>query len=308
MLDYKDVHNEIVTGDRNNLLLGSGFSIAFSKKLCFDEKKYLIDSESDEEKQKHFRQKNDAILTQKNENAHMSGRTIQVDTKKTIVEELSKFHPKGICEISQEEANHCFEFLNPFLRGGKVFTLNYDLMLYWASVRALESSNELYKDGFESLNSTRNGWAWKDDDSINVYYCHGALNLYVSNSKCYKSAHDQLCFLPLKQRIENHTLPLYVSKLTSKEKLDDIYKNNYLSSCLRELNNISGTLVVFGFAANKNDEHILNAIRNSQEKNNLKVFFGLHTSGNDWEEVKKRVENSGLKVAFYNSSDVHIWR
>ena len=181
-------------------------------------------------------------------------------------------------------------------------------MLYWASVKAVEAASEIYKDGFEVLKSTRNGWAWSDDESVNVYYCHGALNLYSSNSKCYKSAHDQLCFLPLRQSIENKHLPLFVSELTSDKKFNVIQKNDYLSSCMRALKDANGTMVIIGFAANENDSHILEAIKHAQKHNNLKVYFGLYTRSNDWNDVMKRIRRSGIVVTFFDSSTANIWR
>jgi hypothetical protein len=230
------------------------------------------------------------------------------DKNATLVHELTKIHPKGICEIEEGKADNCFNFLSVYLEQGAVFTLNYDLLLYWASIRAIKTMTDLYRDGFSTLNSTGNGWIWADKDNTNIFYCHGALNLYSANSRCFKTSHDQLCFLPIKEKLERGYNPLYVSANTSEKKLERIEKSNYLSSCLRALKSISGILVVIGFSASENDKHILNAIKEAQSINSLKIYFGVYDSSK-LDEISQTLDNCGLQgYELFDSKTALIWK
>jgi len=292
-----------------NLLLGAGFSVAFNKGFKIDEQEVLSRYESDEAKELSNAENSKRLMEYVSPTVFEFRNNKLVQNKKaTIVQELRKVHPKGICEIKESEADKCFEFLSIYLNRGHVFTLNYDLLLYWASIRAVKTKTQGYKDGFRSLNSTGNGWSWDNTEDVNVYYCHGAVNLYSKNSCCFKTAHDQFCFLPIEKGLRKKSFnPLCVSAKTSEEKKDYIKSNNYLSACLRALESISGILVILGFSASENDEHILEAIKIAQDKNGLVLYFGVYKDS-DVNRLKSTLIRHGLRYQFFDSRTTCIWR
>ncbi len=52
--------------------------------------------------------------------------------RRSLAAVLAKVHPSRIGEVGDTRLDACHDFLSKF---EEVFTLNYDLLLYWASLR-----------------------------------------------------------------------------------------------------------------------------------------------------------------------------
>ena len=85
MFSYDEIRNKIINESCNNLLLGSGFSMAFNRNLSLNENEYLKQNLSDVEKDERNRQRNDSIKKETNLNACVVGHNVQINTRRTIV-------------------------------------------------------------------------------------------------------------------------------------------------------------------------------------------------------------------------------
>lgn len=184
-----------------------------------------------------------------------------------------------------------------------IFTLNYDLLLYWVI-----SHNGFYPfaDGFGRENNQLvfqgAGWAKY------FYFLHGALHLFYSKGNVEKlQAKNYGGLLQIiENKISNYQYPVCVTAGTADEKREMIKGNYYLSRCfdalcfLRDYN-----LVIFGTRLKDNDAHIRDAILQSGVKN---IFFSV--SNNSWMQAKQdlnafiqNANTKGKNVFFYNYDD-----
>lgn len=71
------------------------------------------------------------------------------ELKQTLIHVISKAHPPKPSEITDRQYNSCHEFLMNF-DGGKIYTFNYDLILYWVYMHFMDIPNQKLKcdDGF----------------------------------------------------------------------------------------------------------------------------------------------------------------
>ena len=123
--------------------------------------------------------------------------------KGILVDAIAGNHPERPSDISDEQYKNCRAFLSEFIGNsrkqnpGKVFTLNYDLLLYWSILHDEYDfdweTGEAFKDDSQSLNND-DGFRAPEDDyeasyvswdqfsaanrSQSVTFLHGALHLY----------------------------------------------------------------------------------------------------------------------------------
>lgn len=146
-----------------------------------------------------------------------------------------------------------------------IFSLNYDLLLYWAIMS--ESDGEGFKDAFWN-DSGRFDWSDSEfwDDDVRVHYVHGGLHLVrtmLGETRKRQGGSGNLLetFGP---DLSTGTTPLFVSEGTSAAKQRFILGSDYLSWCLEQLTDIGGPLVVFGAELSDEDSHIVSAINRSR--------------------------------------------
>ena len=176
---YNEILNNICT-KQINLLLGNGFNINYD--YSFKKLSYLETNNSINQIQTRFEESKDKKIIKEirdkdierdfNElksgrlNYHSSSPEEIVKVKKSsdkkttlslILHRLLAVHPYDASSIRESESNICIDFLRPYLSNGKVFTINYDMLLLWTVARAYENkelNTELpeYNDGFETVN------------------------------------------------------------------------------------------------------------------------------------------------------------
>ena len=184
------------------------------------------------------------------------------ELKTSLIETISEKHPKSSAEVSEAAAKACDDFLSKF---SKVYTLNYDLLLYWVINRSLSwhnkelkkikeeniESEELGKqkecheeridninDGFGMpTNAGHSPLTFLRPSSANFFYLHGGFHLYVSGIRtrklAYKDEHagggSQTIMEQVCQDIEeNNQYPLIVAEGKSSQKQNRIDNNSYL--------------------------------------------------------------------------------
>lgn len=187
-------------------------------------------------------------------------------------------------------------------RYGSVFTLNYDLILYWSHVSA--GSQQLV-DFFWCPGSTFDS----DDTELfsgrtGVYYLHGGLHLWrdTVTDQTGKWTHNGLTILDQIESSYSATSsrqPLFVSEGTSIEKARAIRRSDYLSFAHDALEGHRGNLVVFGASLGPSDQHILAALNTEPRRT---IALSVYPEGLTEEEIV------GFKIRMSQALDRHRLR
>jgi hypothetical protein len=179
-----------------------------------------------------------------------------------LISAVAKSHPPSLNrDCTREErreitrmVSSCRKFLTQF---DKVFSLNYDLLLYW--VRCFDNDflgNDCFdKDGDDLVFSA--------DEDAEFLFPHGALFITRDgiSAKKTRSSKQHPILARVKENIENGAFPMCVSEGTGDQKLTAIKTNEYLSFSYGKIKEAKGTVFTFGasFLEGK-DDHIIKAL------------------------------------------------
>ncbi|HAU1719438.1 TPA: DUF4917 family protein [Legionella pneumophila] len=218
--------------------------------------------------------------------------------KNILVETISKNHPDNPTAISDTQYQSCQIFLSEFQT---IYTLNYDLLLYWT---VMHNQNE-FNDGFEDPHSELAllgqeyyeekyvKWSMGNETSANILFIHGALHLYDAGIETRKYCWKRTG-VSLKEQIlmgmDDEMYPLFVAEGSQEEKFTKINHNSYLSRCYRSFQSKSGALFIFGLALKENDSHICEAITDGAFS---ALFVSLYGDINSSEniEIKEKIQS-----------------
>ena len=196
--------------------------------------------------------------------------------KETLVTAVAGSHPKLLSEIPDESYKACRQFLSNF---DKVYTLNYDLLTYWAIMQQALQPEIRFSDGFSTPEDGAAPyvvWELDNNHNQNFFYLHGALHFYDAGAELQKytwvntgkKLTDQI-----RGALAEDKFPVFVTEGSSEEKLTRIKHNAYLTRAYRSFSGIGGSLFVYGHSLAKNDEHFLRLI----ERGTIgQVFVGLY--------------------------------
>lgn len=325
-----------------HLIIGNGFSMAYDHKIFSYNALYdFIEKLQDPTLSKLFEvinTKNFELVMRQLDNFIELAKAFNEDGKlikalvdanqllqQSLIDAVSSLHPEHVFEVSEKESKSCFNFLGEYFdNGGKIFSTNYDLLLYWVLIR---NNPESSIDGFgkEHLNpvETRRGqdaefgdlyWG-KYKEEQTVYYLHGTLPIFDTGTEIEKEVYrDQHYLLEnIKERMDKKEYPIFVTAGNGNEKLKHIYHNRYLTHCYDNLSKITGSLVSFGFNFGEYDEHIIDAInkackRGAQSGEKLfSVYIGVY-SESDLQHIKNIQGKFSCKINVYNAQTANIWR
>ena len=244
--------------------------------------------------------------------------------KDVLVGTIAKQHPSRPSDISDAQYQACLTFLKFFLtgpKGGKVYTLNYDILLYWTLMYGFGRSLLEFNDGFRTdiYNANAEYVVWDDSaHAQNVYYLHGALHLFDGGHELQKYTWcrtDTPLIDQAREAIGKNLFPLFVAEGTWDKKLSKICHHSYLSKGQRSLAGIKGPLFLHGVSLAKNDTHILRVIEKNKGISSL--FIGLHgdASSQGNQKIIQRVQTMAtsrdaknvLDVYFYDSASANVW-
>lgn len=230
--------------------------------------------------------------------------------REALVVAVKTIHPEYREEIKHQLGN-ASGFLYHF---NSVFSLNYDLLLYWVM---LEFS--FYNDGFGRGGRSNNGrfhGPFREDAYCNVFNLHGGLHLFEDGvgdvHKALKHG-DGLIATIDDEIIGKKKMPIYVAEGTSISKMKKINSVPYLRHCYQQLKNNTATLFIYGHSANESDEHIYQAIFDSKTKH---VYFGIHRPDDNKirkidaqlsKYAKKYAEHGEVPYSLFDSESAQVW-
>lgn len=242
--------------------------------------------------------------------------------REVLVQAIAASHPEWPGEISHSEYKYCRRFLSQF---NNVYTLNYDLLLYWAVMHDNEDidnieieSDDGFRKGEDNFDSEYVVWEPETSRSQNIWYLHGALHVFDAGTEIQKYTWVNTgtrLIEQIREALSKDFFPLFVAEGTSTEKLDRIMHSEYLAKGKRSFSSIQGALFIHGHSLAENDNHVLRAI----EKGKLAhLYVGLYGDENSEPNkviktranliVSNRARTKPLNVSFYDSDSAHVWR
>jgi Domain of unknown function (DUF4917) len=254
--------------------------------------------------------------------------------KDLLVSTIAGNHPNIPANIPDEKFYACRRFLNHFLgpdNGGQVYTLNYDLLLYWT----LMHNDEPF--GGEPLNIAKNDGFGNDEDdpeaeyvvwqgetgahNARVHFLHGALHLFDAGSELKKYTWIRKG-TPLMQQareaIDSGAFPLFVAEGTSSQKKNKIRHNAYLYQGYKQLTTNaeirSHCFFILGHSLADNDNHILFRLGRGRFKKLYVGIFGDPNSRGTQQVIARatklatiRTERNPLEVSFFDAASANVW-
>jgi hypothetical protein len=227
---------------------------------------------------------------------------------------LTVVHPDTWAPIDHDRMEICAAFVEPY---GRVFTTNYDLLLYWVLNEVgpqREDSFGNWGDAPGLLTFSRAGLS-----TATMFYLHGALHLYESADwtvKRRRCGTDPL-LTSIRAELAAGEVPLFVSEGSAGAKAARVAASEYLSTCMQVLRNTDGTLVIYGHSLSDADAHIRAAIAEARGLDRL--FVGLYgdpdspsnaTTRGAAERIAAERQAFGgpaVQVHYYDSSTARVW-
>ncbi|MCT4627720.1 DUF4917 family protein [Halodesulfovibrio sp.] len=311
-----------------SILLGNGFSIAQSagkfsysnlREKCRFESKPLeelfvkLDTNDFEEVLSHIQS---ALLVAEHYDFKEIGEKLKTEAKalrEGLISAIKEVHPTDYTAIEDGEIENCSAFIDLF---STVFTLNYDLLLYWVN-----QAKKPHRDGF-GLGDVENFCRpFSPDGHCSIYNLHGGLHLFKKSQKEVEKAISSggMNLIETISHVVNERgqLPIFVSEGSSDVKFDTIMTNKYLKHCYMKLWNLSGPLFIYGHSADKRDEHIYNAIFNDKSEVD-KLFVCVHEPDKQLDQITEMLtpyieRNSArskqpVSVEYVDSATVPVWK
>lgn len=237
--------------------------------------------------------------------------------REVLVQTIAASHPAWPGEISDAEYAACRAFLCHFKR---VYTLNYDLLLYWAQMHTEDGEAPTSDDGFRKPedDSEASYVSWEPmRHGQNTWFLHGALHVFDTGTEVQKFTWVNTGIRLIDQirdALSRDYFPVFVAEGASREKVERIRHSDYLAKAYRSFAEIGGALFIFGHSLADNDEHYLKRI----EKGKLKhVYVGIHGDpcSKSNKAIVKRAERMRLarsskpelKVSFYDTDSAKVW-
>ena len=333
-----------ISGVRHrHLLLGNGFSIALKPDIFTYGSLY---ANADFSKVPHVTKLFDALKTQDFEvvikhlqdaatvvevyrpTAVTLARSLRNDAaaiKDALVTAIAKRHPDRPYDIKPEQYAACRVFLSKFEH---IFTLNYDVLLYWTLMQdAVDDLDLRHDDGFRHPEDDPDQpWvSWQQANSATVCYLHGALHLFDAGTEITKytwSKTDRPIVDQIRAALDEEKYPLFVSEGTSASKRARILHSGYLHKAHRSFEACcaasGNAILVYGHSLAENDDHVLRCIAKGNCSHLLVSIYGDPSKPSNQEIFKKanqmiqtrgpaKGRRQSLEVIFYDAASAKVW-
>jgi len=253
--------------------------------------------------------------------------------KDLLISTVGNNHPNIPNEIDDAQFWGCRQFLAHFLgpdnANGKVYSLNYDLLLYWALMHEDDPDGAAIdletNDGFGRDEDTEPEYVnWMGESGAHgqrVHYLHGALHLFDAGAELKKYTWINTGVPLLDQArdaMSADMFPLFVAEGQSSQKLSKIKHSAYLhhsyKSFSEQMRQKGDALFIYGHSLAPNDEHILKKIGRGKIG---QVYIGLY--GDPESDNNKRIvaaaehmiaqrhERFPMNVAYFDAASAKVW-
>jgi hypothetical protein len=238
--------------------------------------------------------------------------------KTALATVLASRHPNLPTALSAAEYGHARRFLSNFER---IYTLNYDMLMYWTVMQAEIEPDVVRNDGFGNPDDDDAPYVvWQpyvDYDQQRLFYLHGGLHLYDRGTELVKitwSRTDVPLVSQIRAALDEGRYPLIVTEGTAAQKEAKILHSAYLNHAIRSLSRITGSLSIFGHSFGASDSHILDRLSSGRVRALYVSLFGDPASG-DNQALRLRAEalaagrpaNRGLEVRFFDAASAKVW-
>lgn len=237
--------------------------------------------------------------------------------KEVLVTTIAQNHPDLPGSISSLAYEHCKRFLSHF---NHMFTVNYDLLLYWTLMQSEIEPQIKCDDGFRTPEDGPTDYvAWEPEIGYgqNVHYLHGALHLFDAGTEIQKYTWVNVgkpLIQQIREALEQNYFPLFVSEGDSDKKYTKIQHSAYLSKGFRSLVSTTGVLFTYGLSFSESDNHIARAIEKGKFSTLAVSVYGDPNSPTNATMIQKtntlaagRPPKKPLAVIFYDAASAHVW-
>lgn len=278
-----------------DLLLGNGFSISLSDKFRYSSLFDTFISKTEEPFKnlfQHFDTTNFELILSYLTNAIKVNGILEYPTelikqatealKKGLIESIKEIHPR-VEDIDWDKLENITNQLENF---GDIYSTNYDLFLYHLIMKSIDISRVkkgyvAYQDYF--WGSAEDGYKqfmqYQTYRYKHVYYLHGSLCIFNQGIRDLKIKRDNASVELIEiiaSEIQKGHFPLFVTEGTAQDKLNSIYRSNYLYFCLQKLKAYKKTpIIIFGNSLSTFDLHIVQALTSSQRE----LIISIYTKG-----------------------------
>ncbi|HCT40971.1 MAG TPA: DUF4917 domain-containing protein [Moraxellaceae bacterium] len=336
LLSFSEALHEAQGCSRKHILLGNGFSIAcrpdiFAYGKLFEQADFSKISSSAKNafnalKTQDFERvikalRDAAAIVAAYDGSSGLAAALTADAaglRELLVQTIASTHPAWPGDISDEEYQACRSFLKNF---DTVYTLNYDLLLYWAQMHTQEDEDPSSDDGFrkpqDDFDSSYVVWEPDQSHEQNMWFLHGALHVFDSGIEVQKYTWNNTGIRLIDQirnALSKNYFPLFVSEGTSAEKYERIRHNDYLAKAYRSFSSIQGALFIYGHSLAENDDHYLRCIQRGKVS---QLYVGLY--GDPKSEANKfitrranqlsigRRGRKSLGVNYFDAATANVW-
>ena len=234
-----------------------------------------------------------------------------------LAETIAHSHPDRPGDIELVRYAACRLFLNHFKT---IYTVSYDLLLYWALMQEELEPALNFDDGFRQPEDGPVDyvtWDVQNTQQQSVFYLHGALHIFDAGPELQKftwSNTGVALIEQIREALRTDRFPLFVAEGDSRSKLDRIQHNGFLNRAYRSFSSIGGALFIFGLSFAENDEHILKLVYNGKITHLLVSLHGDPDSEGN-QRIVRRAELMGdrgrrrlpLQVTFFDAASVRVW-
>jgi hypothetical protein len=235
-----------------------------------------------------------------------------------LVNTIAKSHPERPSDISESEYSACREFLSHF---DKIYTLNYDLLLYWTKMHVEAGESPDSDDGFRKSKDDFDAdyvvWDPENSHGQNIHFLHGALHIFDAGDETQKYTWINTGVRLIEQirnALSKEYYPLFVAEGSSREKLQRIKHSDFLAKAYRSFQSIGGCIFIYGHSLAENDEHFIKILERGKIEH---IFIGIYGDPSKPENKTimkrgKKMESarSGrykLQVTFYDAKTAKVW-
>lgn len=268
--EWDEIKKKLLQDKSNkSVLLGNGFTIACANNNKLSSKK-IIDNVH-----KYFKNR----TTTKN---ITNVEDYIYEVEKQFIKQIYNLLPIEKIEKIQNLDN-IIEFLKIF---DNFYTLNYDHVLYQL-LMILRDRGKHTNDGFGKQD---NQLIWSNDKPQSVYYLHGAFHFIVKNDNQVKKVERSIgtnLFTKIKkewEKGEKSHIIIASDHRTKELKMSSEKYSQYLNKCFNSFKQAQGILVTMGVSFSNSDTHILEAIKDNKNLEN--VYIGYYEK-----KELKRLEN-----------------